>query len=39
MRATKERVLAAVGDPATMIIETRRRESFREAGGTIQGAY
>jgi thiosulfate/3-mercaptopyruvate sulfurtransferase len=39
MRATKERVLAAVHDPATTIIETRRRDTISEAGGTVQGAY
>jgi 3-mercaptopyruvate sulfurtransferase SseA len=39
MRATRERVLAAVDDPSTTIIETRRRETISEAGGTVQGAY
>lgn len=39
MRATKERVLAAVDNPSTTIIETRRRETISEAGGTVQGAY
>ena len=39
MRATKEQVLAAVDDPATTIIETRRQETLAAAGGTVQGAY
>jgi hypothetical protein len=39
MRATRERVLAAVDDPSTTIIETRRQETISEAGGTVQGAY
>lgn len=39
MRATKAQMLAAVDDPATTIIETRRRETISEAGGTVQGAY
>lgn len=39
MRATKEQVLAAVDDPSTTIIETRRQETLTAAGGTVQGAY
>jgi thiosulfate/3-mercaptopyruvate sulfurtransferase len=39
MRATREQVRAAISDPHTTIIETRRRETIHEAGGTVQGAY
>jgi thiosulfate/3-mercaptopyruvate sulfurtransferase len=39
MRATREQVRAAIHDPQTTIVETRRRETITEAGGTVQGAY
>lgn len=39
MRATREQVLAAVNDPHTTILETRRSASIAEAGGTLRGAY
>ncbi|MGE3539816.1 MAG: sulfurtransferase [Candidatus Tectimicrobiota bacterium] len=39
MRATKARVLQAVHDPATTIIETRRQQNIAAAGGTVQGAF
>jgi thiosulfate/3-mercaptopyruvate sulfurtransferase len=39
MRATKAQVLAALNDPATTLIETRRQATVTEAGGTVKGAY
>lgn len=39
MRATREQVLSALNDPDTTLIETRRKETITDAGGTVQGAY
>jgi thiosulfate/3-mercaptopyruvate sulfurtransferase len=39
MRASKAQVHAAIEDPATTIIETRRESGIRESGGTVKGAY
>lgn len=39
MRASQAQVRAAVHDPHTTIIETRRESGILEAGGTVQGAY
>lgn len=38
MRATKARVLDAIHEPTTTIIETRRQQNIAEGGGTVQGA-
>jgi thiosulfate/3-mercaptopyruvate sulfurtransferase len=38
MWAKKEDVRAAVNDPDTLILETRRHSNIAEAGGTVQGA-
>lgn len=39
MRASRAQVHAAIADPKTAIIETRREAGMIEAGGTVQGAY
>jgi hypothetical protein len=39
MRASKAQVRAAVEDPDTTIIETRREAGMRESGGTVKGAF
>lgn len=39
MRASKAHVLAAIDDPDTTIIETRREAGIVESGGTVRGAY
>jgi len=39
MRASQSQVRAAVDDPYTTIIETRREAGIQEAGGTVKGAY
>lgn len=39
MRASKVQVRAAIDDPDTTIIETRREAGIRESGGTVKGAF
>ena len=39
MRASKAHVLAAIDDPDTTIIETRREAGIVESGGTVRSAY
>jgi thiosulfate/3-mercaptopyruvate sulfurtransferase len=39
MRASKAQVHAAIADPDTTIIETRREAGIRDSGGTVKGAY
>lgn len=39
MRASKAQVHAAIDDPDTTILETRRESGIRESGGTVKGAF